>query len=164
MGKPIIHARSSAERFGGKPEDYLDIHEFLDSSRQAFSDLRHRALTHNSWFITTVLPKVFGTTRKNSVGKVYSVTEVGERHVHEDYRKKFIPTAQDFLQQIVWLDWMENGKRDRPTSAQVPGKSAIIKSVSKPKPKKNKGKWIKAKNKPVIPEFPEFVRHPCNFD
>lgn len=59
MAHPITHAESSAKRFGGKPEDYLPIHDFLDSSKSVFPDNRHRALTHNSWFIF-VVEKVFG--------------------------------------------------------------------------------------------------------
>lgn len=33
---PYIHAELSAKRFGGVPEDYLDIHELMDSSKAAF--------------------------------------------------------------------------------------------------------------------------------
>lgn len=110
MSKPHIHAQSSAKHFGGKMEDYLDIHEFLDSSKQAFSDLRHRALTHHPWFISNVLPRIFGGTRTNSDGKRYSVVGIGELHVLEDFGGKFIPSAQDYLEQIEMQDWMDNGK------------------------------------------------------
>jgi len=61
MAKPLIHAQSSARKFGGQPEDYLEIHDFLDSSKAVFPDNRHRALTHNSWFIF-VVERVFGHT------------------------------------------------------------------------------------------------------
>ena len=44
MSKPYVHAVSSAKKFGGIWEDYIDIHEFLDSSKAVMSDLRHRAL------------------------------------------------------------------------------------------------------------------------
>lgn len=59
MAKPIIHARSSARRYGGEPEDYLPIHDLMDSSKAAFPDNRHRALTHNSWFFF-IVEKIFG--------------------------------------------------------------------------------------------------------
>lgn len=51
MSKPIRHAISSAKQFGGVAEDYLPIHDFMDSSKSAFADNRHRVLTHNAWFI-----------------------------------------------------------------------------------------------------------------
>lgn len=59
MAKPWIHAESSARRFGGAPEDYIKIHDLMDSSKEVFPDNRHRALTHNSWFIF-ICEKVFG--------------------------------------------------------------------------------------------------------
>ncbi len=106
--KPHIHAESSAKHFGGKPEDYLDIHLFLDSSKSATGDLRHRALTHNSWFINIVVPRVFGHTRKNSDDKIYSTIEVAEIHVMEDFRG-FIPSPTDFLNKMKFEEWMDNG-------------------------------------------------------
>lgn len=62
MAKPYIHAESSAKRFGGKSEDYVAIHEFLDSSKSYIPDVRHRALTHNSFFIEVIIPRIFGKT------------------------------------------------------------------------------------------------------
>jgi hypothetical protein len=58
MSKPIYHAESSARRHGGKMEDYLEIHNFMDCSKGAMPDNRHRALTHNSWFISNVIERV----------------------------------------------------------------------------------------------------------
>lgn len=51
MSKPYLHSVSSAKQRGGTPEDYIEIHNFLDSSKSAFPDNRHRVLTHTSWFI-----------------------------------------------------------------------------------------------------------------
>ena len=63
MAKPHIHAVSSAKRYGGSPDDYLDIHQFMDSSKGAIADNRHRALTPHSWFLSVVLERVFGVKR-----------------------------------------------------------------------------------------------------
>ena len=49
--KPWIHSKKSARQFGGKPEDYIDIHNFLDSSKAHHADMRHRALLHSSFGI-----------------------------------------------------------------------------------------------------------------
>jgi hypothetical protein len=115
VAKPIIHARSSAKRFGGKPEDYFPIHDFLDSSKAAFPDNRHRALTHNSWFLF-VLEKVhmpehkwLGPILTNSDGRQVSVREIGEQHILEDFRMEFIPTPADYLQEMEIKPWMNNG-------------------------------------------------------
>ncbi len=94
----------------------MDIHNFMDSSKAAIPDNRHRALTHNSWFIGVVIERVFGSTRVNSDDKVYSTRDIAEEHVLQDYGNKFIPSAQDFLQEITWQDWMNNGIGQPPTS------------------------------------------------
>lgn len=122
MSKPWIHATSSARKFGGKPEDYVDIHELMDTSKAVIADNRHRALTHNSWFIATILPRVFGTTFLNSDGRVVSVRDIGEQHVLEDFGGRFIPTAQDYLQDIPAHDWINNGRKGQnpPSHESVP--------------------------------------------
>ena len=33
MANPYIHSKSSAKRYGGKPEDYLEIHKLLDGPK-----------------------------------------------------------------------------------------------------------------------------------
>lgn len=116
MSKPWIHAQSSARRFGGKPEDYLEIHELMDKSKGTIADSRHRCITHQSWFIMEILPRIFGDVFTNSDGKVVSVRDIGEGHVLEDYSGRFIPTVQDFLEDMPYKDWMNNGYGEPPPS------------------------------------------------
>ncbi len=116
MSKPWIHAESSAKKYGGKPEDYIEIHNLMDSSKGAIPDNRHRALTHTSWFLSVILEKIFGITIKNSDDKIVSVRDIGEQHIMEDYGGKFIPTAQDFLQNLGHSEWMNNGDGNPPSS------------------------------------------------
>lgn len=117
MSKPYFHAQSSAKKYGGVWEDYMEIHEFMDSSKAAFPDNRHRALTHNSWFIGTVLPKVFGETfRRKSDNKIVNTRDIGEMHVLEDYKFKFIPTVVDFLSEMEFMPWMQNAAGEPPAS------------------------------------------------
>jgi len=116
MSKPWIHAVSSAKRFGGNPEDYIEIHNLMDSSKATIADSRHRALTHNAWFVGTILEKVFGVTITNSVGKKISTRDIGEQHVLEDFGGRFIPSAQDYLQETEMKEWMVMGRGEPPTS------------------------------------------------
>lgn len=119
MSKPFIHAQSSARKFGGSWTDYIEIHEFLDSSKAVTSLPTHRALTHNSWFISTVLPRVFGEVfHRKSDGKPVSTRDVGEQHVAEDFRG-FIPSASDFIDAINVEDWMMNGKSKPPSHTLI---------------------------------------------
>lgn len=119
MSKPWVHALSSAKRFGGRPEDYMPIHTTLDLSKGTIADSRHRAVSHTSWFISSILPLIFGETFKNSDGEVVSTRDVGEQHVLEDYAGRFIPTVQDFLQGLPYEDWMNNGKGHPPSYARL---------------------------------------------
>lgn len=111
--KPIDHAKSSVQQFGGKPEDYLDIHNWFDQTKSHLADQRHRAILHNSFGIF-LCEQVFGTTIKNSDGKEVSVRDIGEQHVLEDFRGKFVPTIQDWLENMFHQPWMNNGQEYLP--------------------------------------------------
>lgn len=132
MSKPWIHSKNSARKFGGKPEDYIAIHNLLDSSKGVIGDNRHRALTHNSWFISAdgPLERIFGVVITNSDGKEVSVRDVGEQHILEDFGMKFIPSAQDYLQEMEYKSWMNNGKDSVPSSFQRIEKKKITRVVN----------------------------------
>lgn len=114
MAKPWIHSLSSARKFGGTPDEYMPIHCLMDSSKAVLPDNRHRALTHHSWFIGTVLEQIFGATFVNSAGRAVSTRDVGEQHVFEDFG--FIPTAQDYLAEIEYRGWMGGRGHGTPPS------------------------------------------------
>jgi len=102
---PKVHANNSAKKYGGKPEDYLDIHQFMDSSKSSFSDARHRTVTHNIWFCVNVIPRVFGEERINSEGRPYSTKDIAEEHCYEDLG--LVPTIQDYLENMKLKKWMK---------------------------------------------------------
>lgn len=116
MSKPVVHAESSARRYGGVAEDYLPIHDFMDSSKGAIGDNRHRALTHTTWFLSNVIERVFGHTITNSNGRKVSTRMIAEDHVLEDYGGRFIPTVQDFFVGMEYAAWMNNGRDGLPPS------------------------------------------------
>lgn len=127
MSKPFIHAKTSAEKFGGVWQDYMEIHELLDSSKAVVADSRHRALTHNSWFISVILPKIFGEVfKRKSDGVEVSTRDVAEVHVLEDYKNKFIPAATDFISNIPLEDWMLNGDGLPPSYLKTEKSTPII--------------------------------------
>lgn len=115
--KPWIHAKSSAKRWKGCAEDYLPIHQHLDSSKSSFSDSRHRLITHNSYYIGTVVELIFGVVAINSDGKEYSPRDVAELHVAEDFGG-YIPTLDDWLCEVNPVPWMNGEKNSYPPSAQ----------------------------------------------
>ncbi len=99
--KPYIHAKNSAKKYGGTPEEYLFIHNWFDQTKAHIADMRHRAILHNSFGIY-LLEQMFGVTFTNSEGKVISVRDVGEDHVLEDLGT--IPTLQDCLKDMPHSD------------------------------------------------------------
>tara|TARA_Y100001978_G_C23612025_1_gene394050 strand:+ start:18 stop:518 length:501 start_codon:yes stop_codon:yes gene_type:complete len=59
MAKSDIHAQSSADKFGGTPSDYIEIHEMIDSSKAFHGDNRHRCVFHHTAG-TYYMQKMFG--------------------------------------------------------------------------------------------------------
>jgi hypothetical protein len=114
MAHPLRHAESSAKQFGGKPEDYLPIHNWFDESKAFFGDFRHRALRHHAEGIF-LAEKLFGVAILNSDGRQIPVRYVGEQHVREDLGR--IPTAQDWLSRIKSERWMYGQRFVDETSA-----------------------------------------------
>lgn len=108
MAKPWIHAKSSAKKYGGKPEDYIDIHNMMDSSKGLVADVRHRALFHHAYGCF-IMEHIFGVTRTNSAGKEYSVRDIAEQHIIEDLGT--IPTFQDYVKTMWMEEWMGGRKR-----------------------------------------------------
>lgn len=111
--KPFLHARGSVSRFGGRPDDYLPIHDFIDSSKMAMPDLRHRAALHHSMGCY-VVERAFGHTLVNSDGREVSTRDVAENHVIEDMG--FLPSLEDWLDLIPlatpWIGGIHRIPRD----------------------------------------------------
>lgn len=95
--KPLDHSVNSVRRYKGKIEDYQDIHEWLDQTKAAHGDMRHRAILHNTMgpFIAT---DVFGRSIVNSDGQTCDVRQICEDHILEDLGR--IPSLSDFLNLI----------------------------------------------------------------
>lgn len=107
--KPIIHAKSSAKKFGGLPKDYLSIHEMIDSTKDIIADNRHRLLFHNEWACKELIPLIFGKTIINSDGNEVSTEEIAIKHVLEDFSNKKIPTLEEWIENINEPEWLNKG-------------------------------------------------------
>ncbi len=112
MTHPLFHARSSARKYGGKPEDYIAIHNWFDETKETFADFRHRALRHHSQGIFEA-ERVFGLSITNSDGNEVPVRYIGERHVREDCAG-LIPSVSDWFRNIKQEVWMSKGYVDPP--------------------------------------------------
>lgn len=101
--KPYLHAKRSARKWGGVPEDYLPIHDLIDSPKSSFCDIRQRAVLHSAFGIY-LAERVFGATITNSDGKKVSTRDVAEHHVIEDLGR--IPSVGDWLKNLPVEPWM----------------------------------------------------------
>lgn len=106
--RPIHHANISAKKYGGVAEDYLDIHEFLDSSGATHGNVTHRALLHHA-FGCTIVEKVFGLLRANSAGRKYSPYVIAQEHIYQDLG--YIPSVSDYLNNMQLQPWMAGNKK-----------------------------------------------------
>lgn len=111
MTHTYFHAKSSAKVFGGEPEDYLEIHNWFDASKESFCDFRHRAMRHHAEGIFEC-ERIFGVTIINSVGRHVPVRYIGEQHVMEDCGGR-IPSLGDWLARIQPELWMAQATRTR---------------------------------------------------
>jgi hypothetical protein len=108
MSKALVHARSSARRYGGRPEDYLAIHEKMDSTKSAHAEVTHRCVFHSAFGIF-VIEDIFGRTLTNSDGKEVFVRDIAEQHVLEDLG--FIPSLSDWLKEMPAQAWMAGARK-----------------------------------------------------
>lgn len=107
--KPLLHAKISAHKFGGKPEEYIDIHNWFDQTKAHIPDATHRNVLHNAFGIF-LCEQTFGETISTptgfkrmpyitlSSGKQVSVRDIAEQHVLDDLG--YIPTLQDCMKGI----------------------------------------------------------------
>lgn len=104
---PHHHAKTSVKIWGGRPEDYVPIHDWFDATKEVFADARHRALRHHSQGIFEA-ERVFGSVIVNSDGREVPVRYIGEQHVKEDCGGR-IPTVADWFKNIKMEIWMNRG-------------------------------------------------------
>lgn len=106
------HAQSAARKWGGRPEDYLPIEEYIDSSKQIIGDVRHRAIYHHTlgvWLVQQKFGPTISVTKES--GKVVQVPTrlIAERHIIEDLG--WLPSPADYLKNTPVEKWMSGSQR-----------------------------------------------------
>ena len=112
---PVIHAKSTARKFGGAWQDYLAVHEWFDETKMFIADARHRILRHHAFGIFECMAK-FGPVIVNSKGQEIPTRLIGEQHVREDCGG-MIPSLEQWVANLKLEKWMnhtypENGVFD----------------------------------------------------
>ena len=106
--KPLLHANLSVKAHGGNVDDYLPIHNFIDSTKSAHPDVRHRAILHSA-FGCYLVEQVFGVYITNSAGKKVSTRDIAEEHIIQDLG--FIPTVERYLNCMSIEPWMSGTEK-----------------------------------------------------
>jgi hypothetical protein len=114
-----LHAQASARKWGGEPEDYLPIHEWIDQFKSTFGDVRHRAMLHHAkgpWMAQEVFGNTITIKRKSGEGtKKIMVRDIAENHIVEDLG--WLPSPADFLSCMECKVWM-GGKQTKVMSRE----------------------------------------------
>lgn len=106
--KPYLHANISRKKWGGTVEDYLPIHNMMDSTSSAHADIRHRAIFHSA-FGCHLIEQIFGSVATNSEGKKYSPRDIAEEHIIQDLG--FIPNLSHYLDNMKIQEWMSGTEK-----------------------------------------------------
>ncbi|MEA3387551.1 MAG: hypothetical protein U9Q66_04175, partial [Patescibacteria group bacterium] len=102
--KPFNHADNSVKLFGGEYKDYIEVHKFFDTFRNAVGDPRHRMFLHNTVGIM-ICEMVFGDFIENSEKKRIAVRDIAEQHIMEDLGQ--IPLPTEWLDNINAKEWVK---------------------------------------------------------
>jgi len=103
VAHPLLHAKSSVKKWGGKEQDYIHLHNWLDETKSWISHSVHRMFRHHSEGIFE-MERLFGASFVNSDGKTVYTRYVGERHVREDC-DGYLPCAKE------WVDNLKTPKK-----------------------------------------------------
>jgi len=96
--KPLQHAQISAITYGGVWSDYIDLHNFLDSSKAACAHFKHRFLLHHAEGIELAV-RLFAEQKKNSEKQIVSTRRILTDHLIEDVGR--IVSIEDWARDLM---------------------------------------------------------------
>lgn len=131
------HAKASAKKWGGNPDQYIDIHEFIDGSKRIVGDVRHRSMYHHTEGVW-LCQRIFGRTitvggrypihaepnlldeREPTTSPTIGVVDYGplreipvrliaELHIIQDLG--WIPSPSDYIKNMELKQWMGGAVR-----------------------------------------------------
>ena len=78
--KPLQHAQISAKTYGAVWTNYIEIHNFLDSSKAACAYFKYRFLLHPAEGIDLAV-RLFGKELTNNNGQTNSIRQILTNHL-----------------------------------------------------------------------------------
>lgn len=96
--KPLQHAQISQKTHGGKWQDYIAVHSFLDSSKAACAHFKHRFLLHHREGIELGV-RIFGASVVNSENKAIETRRILTEHLIEDVGR--VVSVEDWARDLL---------------------------------------------------------------
>lgn len=101
--KPLQHARITARRYGGRWQDWIAIHDWIDRSKMIFPSMQHRMFLHSD-FGEWLTVKIHGETLKTTDETVVSTRDLFRDHQIEDLGR--VVSLAEWLREIDTVYWM----------------------------------------------------------
>lgn len=126
--KPLQHAQISAKTYGGRWQDYIEVHNFLDSSKAACAHFKHRFLLHHIEGIELGV-QIFGETLTNSENKIIETRQLLTEHLIEDVGR--VVTVKDWARDLLpdpnnsFYTFLAK-KRSQIETNQIPGENELL--------------------------------------
>jgi hypothetical protein len=95
--KPLQHARITAHRYGGRWQDWVAIHDWIDRSKSFFASMQHRMLLHSD-FGEWLTIRIHGKSIKAEDGTVISTRDLFHDHQVEDLGR--VVTLAEWLREV----------------------------------------------------------------
>ena len=126
--KPLQHAQISAKSYGGKWQDYIAIHNFLDSSKAACAHFKHRFLLHHREGIELGV-RIYGELLTNSENRQietrrlltdHLIEDLGSVARVEDWARELLPDASSSLYKFL------QKKREQIERNEISGENELL--------------------------------------
>jgi len=108
--KPLQHARISAHRYGGRWQDWISFHDWIDRSKAIFPSMQHRMFLHSD-FGEWLMVRVHGESIEAEDGTVISTRDLFRDHQVEDLGR--VVTLPEWLREIDAGYWMRRRQPPR---------------------------------------------------
>ncbi|MDQ3748831.1 MAG: hypothetical protein M3367_07445 [Acidobacteriota bacterium] len=126
--KPLQHAQISQKTHGGKWQDYIAVHSFLDSSKASCAHFKHRFLLHHREGIEFGA-RIFGANIINSENKTIETRQILTEHLIEDVGR--IVSVEDWARDLLpnkndsFYRFLEK-KREQIECDCIPGENELL--------------------------------------
>jgi hypothetical protein len=96
--KPLQHSQISQKTYGGLWTDYIEVHNFMDSSKASCAHFKHRFFLHHAEGIELGM-RIFGENLVNSEGKTIEIRRLLTNHMIEDLGR--VVTVEDWARDLL---------------------------------------------------------------